>query len=144
MFVENPPHRHALRALDEGERDVLAMICQGRSAKVTAYGLGVAESTVSMRLLRAAEKIGAFRRVDLVRLAAMLARDPRAAADRRTLTRSEADVLRLLVEGLSNGEIAARRSRSVRTIANQVATLLQKTGATNRKALVATAAPRPG
>ncbi|MBK7397656.1 MAG: hypothetical protein IPJ34_15515 [Myxococcales bacterium] len=45
-------------------------------------------------------------------------------------------MLALLVDGLSNAEIASRRNRSVRTIANQVARLLDKSGSTTRRALV--------
>ena len=42
------------------------------------------------------------------------------------LTGAEREVLDLLLLGLSNAEIAARRHRSGRTVANQVASLLAK------------------
>ncbi|MCK6537876.1 MAG: helix-turn-helix transcriptional regulator [Polyangiaceae bacterium] len=56
------------------------------------------------------------------------------------LTASEREVLDLIQTGLSNAEIARMRSRSVRTVANQVAALLEKTGCISRRGL--TALPR--
>ncbi|MFO0741147.1 MAG: helix-turn-helix transcriptional regulator [Labilithrix sp.] len=51
------------------------------------------------------------------------------------LTAAEREVLGLLREGLSNEEIAQMRSRSARTVANQVAALLRKTGTRSRAEL---------
>jgi DNA-binding NarL/FixJ family response regulator len=53
------------------------------------------------------------------------------------LTSAEQGVLALLREGLSNAEIAARRGRSVRTIANQVASIFAKCGVRSRSELFA-------
>jgi DNA-binding CsgD family transcriptional regulator len=53
------------------------------------------------------------------------------------LTPAEADVLALVVQGASNAQIARARGVSVRTIANQVASLLRKVGAGSRYELVA-------
>jgi DNA-binding NarL/FixJ family response regulator len=52
------------------------------------------------------------------------------------LTPAEAAVLQLIVEGASNAEISRARSTSVRTVANQVASLLRKLNATSRFDLV--------
>jgi DNA-binding CsgD family transcriptional regulator len=52
------------------------------------------------------------------------------------LTPAEAAVLRLVVDGASNAEIARARSTSVRTVANQVASLLRKLDAESRFDLV--------
>jgi DNA-binding NarL/FixJ family response regulator len=79
--------------------------------------------------------------MELVRLAAMLTRDPRARFTEIALTDAERDVLDLLQNGLSNEQIASMRSRSVRTIANQVASLLRKTKSGSRRELVVQ--PRP-
>jgi DNA-binding NarL/FixJ family response regulator len=49
-----------------------------------------------------------------------------------TVTESERAVGIALAQGLSNAEIAAARGTSVRTIANQVASLLRKLGARSR------------
>jgi DNA-binding NarL/FixJ family response regulator len=48
------------------------------------------------------------------------------------VTDSERAIGIALAQGLSNAEIAAVRGRSVRTIANQVASLLRKLGARSR------------
>jgi DNA-binding CsgD family transcriptional regulator len=72
----------------------------------------------------------------LVRLAAVLTRDPRGRFAEASLTAAESDVLELLQRGLSNDAIAKLRSRSVRTIANQVASLLRKTHSPSRRALI--------
>lgn len=102
-----------------------------------AYSHGISPSRVSSRLASATAKIGLARRVELVRLAALLCYPTRPALLRQALTTTEEQVLRLVTAGLSNAEVANRRNRSVRTIANQVARLLQKTGSPTRRALVA-------
>ena len=48
------------------------------------------------------------------------------------VTESERAIGLALAHGLSNAEIAAARGRSVRTVANQVASLLRKLGAGSR------------
>ena len=53
------------------------------------------------------------------------------------LTAAERDVARLLVKGASNHAIAAARGTSVRTVANQVASLLRKCSAGSRYELIA-------
>jgi DNA-binding NarL/FixJ family response regulator len=52
------------------------------------------------------------------------------------LTSAERDVLARVVRGESNRAIAVARKTSERTIANQVASLLRKTGATSRFDLI--------
>lgn len=136
LVVDNPPARTALRALTPGEVETLAQASRGLSAKMIAYALGVSQATVSQRLASAASKVGAATRTELVRIAALLARDPRAGFDAE-LTSAERSVLELVLRGLSNREIAHLRQRSVRTIANQVASLLRKTGSPSRRALSA-------
>lgn len=56
---------------------------------------------------------------------------PDAAATAQ-LSASEAHVLKLIVGGRSNAEIAAERRTSVRTVANQVASILRKLGVGSR------------
>jgi DNA-binding NarL/FixJ family response regulator len=51
------------------------------------------------------------------------------------VTVREYEILRLLSERLSNKEIAARLSLSVRTVENHIANLLTKTGQPDRIAL---------
>ena len=52
------------------------------------------------------------------------------------LTAAERDVLVRVVRGESNAAIASARKTSVRTVANQVASLLRKTKATSRFDLI--------
>jgi predicted ATPase/DNA-binding CsgD family transcriptional regulator len=59
------------------------------------------------------------------------------------LTQREELVLGLIVEGLSNAEIARRLSRSPRTVEHHVATLLNKTGASSRFDLLSRAGKQP-
>lgn len=136
LVVENPPTQQPMRALGRPELDAVSYAARGLSAKLVSYALGVSEPRISSRLASAASKIGLATRLELVRLAAMLTRDPRARFSTTALTTTEQDVLELLAQGLSNAEIAAMRNRSVRTIANQVAQLLRKTRATSRRDLV--------
>jgi DNA-binding NarL/FixJ family response regulator len=49
-----------------------------------------------------------------------------------TLTPAQLDVARAIVRGASNAEIARMRGTSVRTVANQVASILVRLGATSR------------
>jgi DNA-binding CsgD family transcriptional regulator len=136
LFVENAPTTRELRALSPMEVEALSFAARGIPAKLIAYSLGVSEPTISRRLANAAAKVGLATRIELVRIAAMLTRDPRMDLSDAGLTAAERDVLDLLTQGLSNDEIAATRQRSVRTIANQVAELLRKTSSPTRRALV--------
>lgn len=138
FIVENPPPSQPFRALTPTEVEIVSQAARGHSTKMIAFALGLQPSAVSTRLTEAASKLGAATRMELVRLAAMLVRDPRARfVDDVALTAAERDVLILLQQGLSNEEIATLRARSVRTIANQVASLLRKTKAESRRALLA-------
>ncbi len=58
------------------------------------------------------------------------------AAPPPDLSTAEADVLARLARGQSNAEIAKARKTSARTVANQVASLLRKTGAASRFELI--------
>ena len=51
------------------------------------------------------------------------------------LTPAEAEVARLALCGLSNAEIAEKRGRAVRTIANQLASIFDKLGISSRDEL---------
>ena len=53
------------------------------------------------------------------------------------LTDAETSVAMLIVAGLSNAEIAEARGCAIRTVANQVASLLVKSGAASRYELIA-------
>ena len=138
VVIENTPLTGTLRQLTDDEHAVVGLSARGLSTKLVAYALGVSSSLVSLRLALAAAKLGVSTRAELVRIAALLAAEqgPPRARDNVVLTEAERDVLALLQRGLTNRQIAAERSRSVRTVANQVASLLKKTGSHSRRALV--------
>ncbi len=52
------------------------------------------------------------------------------------LSKAERDVLERVTRGESNATIARARKTSVRTVANQVASILRKTGAASRFELI--------
>jgi DNA-binding NarL/FixJ family response regulator len=137
FFFDNPPHRQPFSQLTGPEQDAVGAIARAESGKSAAYELGITDSALSHRLASATQKLGLSSSIDLVRLGAILAHDPRARFDQIALTPSEQHILELVGRGLSNAEIAQLRSRSARTIANQVAALLRKTRSSNRRALVA-------
>jgi DNA-binding NarL/FixJ family response regulator len=53
-----------------------------------------------------------------------------------TLSVAERDVLERIVRGDTNAAIAKARNTAIRTVANQVASLLKKTGAASRYELI--------
>ena len=61
---------------------------------------------------------------------------PEARKEVEGLTDAERDVLARVARGASNAEIAKERKTSVRTVANQVASLLRKTSAKSRYDLI--------
>ena len=135
--VENTLRAQRVRAFSKREIDVLSLAARGVPSKMVAYGLGLSASAISHALRDAAAKVGATSRLDLLRIAAMLASDPRTNASPATLTEAEQEIFVLLRQGLSNAQIAKHRSRSIRTIANQVASLLRKTKSPSRRAILA-------
>jgi DNA-binding NarL/FixJ family response regulator len=125
------------RPLSASEIAVVRMAVRGETAKLIASALGISAARVSSRLASAAAKLGAGSRTNLLRLAsAMTGGDARAEVATNSLTRAERAVLDLVQQGLSNAAIAKARRRSVRTIANQVASILRKTNAWSRRELV--------
>jgi ATP/maltotriose-dependent transcriptional regulator MalT len=77
---------------------------------------------------------------DLRREATAPSATPTASAKRGGLTRRELEVLRLVAQGMSNGEIAASLVLSEDTVHRHVANVLSKLGVSSRTAAVAQAA----
>lgn len=93
--------------------------------------------------LEAPSGLEAFRLTDDPQVAVLSWPITQARESWAPLSRAEAEVLELLLTGLSNAEIAERRSRSPRTVANQVASLFAKLEVRGRAELFARlAAPR--
>jgi DNA-binding NarL/FixJ family response regulator len=131
---ENAPHAYAYRALTETEALVLELSLQGLVGKEIAYETGLSQSRISDALRLAAERLGFSDRNQLLRVAARL-RDG-AQSGSVELTLAEQEVLGLVRQGLSNAAIARARETSIHTVANQLASLLRKTGARSRRGLL--------
>jgi len=121
------------RPLTQAELVVVDAAARALRGKEIAYTLGIAPSTVSATLSSAASKLG-LSSTDLARLARALVVGP-STANEPSLSDAERKVLALLLEGKSNAEIAHARNRSIRTIANQVASILRKTDSASRHVL---------
>ena len=126
-------------------------------AAPSAYRLGLATSSVATHLASASRKLKIRNRSDLARLHAVndsaaevrrleLADEPltvlvlpvhEAHFDRARVTPAERAVAEEILDGASNAVIATRRKTSVRTVANQVASMLRKFNVRSRTELVA-------
>jgi DNA-binding CsgD family transcriptional regulator len=80
---KNEPPARSLRALDERERKVTALLALGHSLKLCAYELGRAQSTTSELANSAMRKMGVGSRAELVQLhgAIVPTRNHRASSD---------------------------------------------------------------
>ena len=120
------------------ERQALGVAADGGSAKDVAVELGISPSNARALLSTATRKLGLRGRADLYRI------DPKPwiASDHPLLTRlsaAEREVAKLIVDGAANAAIANERHVSVRTVANQVASILRKLRLRSRADLVAAA-----
>jgi DNA-binding NarL/FixJ family response regulator len=137
LAFENPPCSVAYRELTENERAAVDLCGEGLSSKHVAYALGIAESSVSRHLNLAALRLGFRDRTALVRFAGQVTRSGPMTSDRlASITQAERSVLQMICQGKSNRAIADARGASERTVANQVVSLLRKTGAPNRRVLI--------
>jgi len=133
LFRARTPTSHA--ALTSTEAAVARASANESTGKAIAGTLGLARSTVSMTLGSAAAKLGLRSSTDLTRLVRALVTDDEEL-DTTMLTPAELEVLALVLDRRSNAEIASARNRSIRTIANQVASILRKTKNPSRRALM--------
>ena len=134
--VANPHRVRLARALTDDEVTVLEASAAGEPGKQLAWRLGVAPTTVSRLLASGTYKLGLANPLDAVRVVAGLTRRA-PEVDTERLSPAEEAVLGHLRAGLSNRQIAEARGTSDRTVANQVAALLRKTGQPSRRALAA-------
>lgn len=148
--IPNPPTNLDPRALTPREGAAAKLAADGASAKEIAYALGVSASNARALLSAALTKLGLRTRADLYRWSptsadvhvlptsppihalAIPERDPSTWTPPADLTAAEVEVARLAALGRTNAEIARIRETSVRTVANQMATLLRKLGVASR------------
>ena len=146
------------RQLSDRERQVAHLIALGRSNAQVAYELGMSASTVSVHLRIALRKLGFESRAKLCDAWTAVLADQssriavfdepervHALSVRRQqppwfaqLSSSEVEVAEALLEGCSNAQIAKARGTSLRTVENQVASILCKVGVQSRGELSAT------
>jgi DNA-binding NarL/FixJ family response regulator len=151
VAYRNPPGVLDPRRLSRRERDVAARVAQGMSQATVASELGISASTVASVASAMVTKLGLgstrelplFWRdtagcpIALGREEAIAIEGVARPAAVQKLTPAEREVLKDVIRGRSNREIAARRRASVRTVANQIGALLKKLGAASRLELAA-------
>lgn len=153
VAVKNPPNAEPIRKLSERERGVIGYTLRGTSQKIGAYALGMAPSNYSRTLRSGMAKLGVRTVPALMELGERLTSgdmEPVDAVDASvtvmaadtpsfpaTFTEAERGLAGILLEGPSNQEIAEARGSSIRTVANQLASMYAKIGVTTREELVA-------
>jgi DNA-binding NarL/FixJ family response regulator len=134
LLLDNPPLARERRKLTNIEATVVHDLARGMSSKTIAYSLGLSPAAISMAQTAASAKLGFLNKLEMARAIRGLLGHP-APHDHSQLTSAERAVLELLLAGGTNLQIAQRRGTSQRTVANQVASILKKTGADSRRAL---------
>lgn len=130
-------------ALPPRQQQVLRLFARGVPQKVIAIDLGIAGSTVATHLRKALAGLHIEpQQAAYAVVAASPDEVPPDAGDIALpahLTAAEVDVVRAILRGASNLDIARRRGRSIRTVANQVASAFRKLGVSSRRELYARA-----
>lgn len=135
-YVLVPGSADSTRALMSIEVAAVRALASGWLAKRVATELEMSPSRLSRVVKSAVAKLGFSSTTEMLGVLGAVV-SPQASDGVEPLTVAEREVLGLVQAGLSNREIGARRGTSDRTIANQVASLLRKTGLHSRRALVA-------
>ena len=147
------------RALTGRERDVAEFVVHGRTNSEIAYALGLSVGTVNRLVRGTLRKLGRARRGDLASVfgaahmnvasldeagsVVAVSAAGRSAELWEKLSGAERDVVVGLLDGESNRNIARRRGRSVRTVANQLAVVYARLGVRGRTELAALLGPAP-
>ena len=151
LYVQAPRDRRDADDLSEREHQVVSHRVDGQGLKRIAVELGVSVPTITRCLARALRKLGLssemelpavfgaglrdrFRKPPGLRVESALHEGDKLVVSFRIttadwekrLTRTEVEVARQVLAGLSNADIALRRDTAVRTIANQVASIYRK------------------
>ncbi len=110
---------------------------------IKAGAIGYLMKNVSVRELEAAIRSATAGKMTLSPEAAQaLVRATQQAAETETLTAREQEILKLMVEGLNNAEIAERIVVSLSTVKYHISNILMKLGVENRVAAVTMAIQR--
>lgn len=110
---------------------------------IKAGAIGYLMKNVSVRELEAAIRSATAGKMTLSPEAAQsLVRATQQAAETETLTSREKEILKLMVEGLNNAEIAERIVVSLSTVKYHISNILMKLGVENRVAAVTMAIQR--
>lgn len=131
-FDRMPPPDHRFRTRHHSR--ALVLRAGGATVEDVATELGMTPSVV-VRLLR--QGMAALRVRSQAELIAALGGRAAPEALPGNLTRAERDVVRLVLEGRSNAEIALTRGTSPRTVANQLQAIYAKLHVGSRRELVA-------
>jgi DNA-binding NarL/FixJ family response regulator len=162
VTLERRRPRAASSRIVDRRLDVLERLLLGESAKVIAYDLDVSMSTIATDRIMGCRSLGldakAARKPMFLVMAVHAAFgliDPLAQVHEATpeqttlsierpdphvatrLTTTEFEVLIDIVEGFSHAEIAERRGKSIRTIANQMASIFHKLQVSGKGSLLA-------
>ena len=137
-----PLQTSPLDALGATERRVVDLVTSGRSDREIAQSLFVTEQTVTELVDRAMQKLHAGSRAELAdRLRVRAAGKQRAPTSYPAgLTAREVEVLKLVADGLSNPEVAARLILSPRTVHAHLRSVYRKLDVHSRAAAARSAA----
>ena len=132
-----PPARVVALTVREHDQDIVAWAEHGAMGIVTRQA---SFADLLHAILAAARgECGCSPRVAaaLLRRVAVVAAERRSVTPHAALTLREREIVELLIEGLSNKEIAARLLLGVSTVKNHVHNVLSKVGASTRSEAVA-------
>ena len=128
-----PRHGAGPTALSERELEVAALAAEGFTNRHIAQSLFLSERTVQVHLGRAMRAMGVAHRAALPGAIGGLASADEP--DQPPLTARQREVSELIHEGLTNAEIAARMSISVKTVEKHVASIFERWSVTSRTAI---------
>jgi len=133
------PYASAYASWRQGEAMLAAGGARGMAARTLRDGHRAASDLGAAPLCREIDLLARRSRIDLGETPPPPEADPNTASDSAGLTAREVEVLELLAEGLTNGEIAERLYISPRTAGVHVSHILAKLSAPNRASAAAAA-----
>lgn len=152
LAIRNAPAGRSLCCLTKRELEVLEQARSGASNKEIALNMNLSAASVTRVLQCAARKLNAtiadmlrFSRAEVVKCREILLgmttlsvfSQCEPTEPQYELSDAEKIVAAAVLRGCSNHEIATMRGRSMRTVANQLASIFEKVGVHSRRELVA-------